>query len=165
MNEKKMFSLRKIEEADQEFLFEMQYQAIFVPKGTPSPDRAVLDDPSIRRYVEDWGRPGDFGLVAVDTETGEKLGAVWLRYFDSKSKGYGYVSDSIPELAIAVEYRRRGEGIGTVLLHALLEEMKGKTEAISLSVDLKNPAVRLYKRFGFVEYDSYGESMIMVCSL
>lgn len=165
MNEKKAFTLREIERADQDFLFDMQYQAIFVPAGTPPPDRAVLDDPGIRRYVENWGQPGDSGFIAEDTETGEKIGAVWLRYFDSANRGYGYVSDSTPELAIAVDYRRRGEGIGTALLHVLLEQMKGKAEAISLSVDLKNPAVRLYKRFGFIEYDSDGESMIMVCSL
>lgn len=48
----------------------------------------------------------------------------------------------------------RGQGIGTLLLQALLADAaQAGAAAVQLSVDLRNPARRLYQRLGFVALD------------
>ncbi len=57
-------------------------------------------------------------------------------------------------LAIVVDNHRRNQGIGQILLKALIELAKGqfKIELLHLEVYAKNPAIRLYSRLGFKEY-------------
>jgi len=155
------FHVREIQQSDQDFLFDMLYQAIYVPPGSPYPDRSVLEEPEIRRYAEKWGMEGDFGYIAVDSGSERPIGALWLRYFDSANRGYGYIGDDIPEMSIAVVPEKRGMGVGTALIDALLQYAAGRIKAISLSVDPGNPAIRLYKRFGFKECGTSGHSIIM----
>lgn len=73
------------------------------------------------------------------------------------------VSPNIPELAIAVLAAFRGQGIGHLLLEALmnLAGMQG-IERISLSVEIDNPAINLYRRHGFVPLAKNGNSLTMV---
>ena len=75
--------------------------------------------------------------------------------------GYGYISDSIPEIGIAVDCAKRNIGIGTALMTKLLKKTKESIKVISLSVQPTNPAVKLYKKFGFIEYSKAGDSIIM----
>lgn len=105
--------------------------------------------PVNRKYVEGWGRPGDAGDIAVD-HMEHPLGAAWYRLHPEKAPGYGFVSSTIPELTIGVRDTVRGQGIGQVLLQALIEvaQSQGYT-ALSLSVDRNNPARQLYERLGF----------------
>ena len=110
--------------------------------------RAVVENPGTARYVEGWGRHGDPSFVAVG-EGGEPLGAAWLRLLRGENRGYGYVDDETPEVAIAVRPGTRGAGIGTRLLRRLLEAAKPRYRAVSLSVRSGNPARRLYERMGF----------------
>ncbi len=107
----------------------------------------VKRNPALAIYVEGWGRDGDVGVVAMSG--GEPVGAGWVR----KLKGYGFVADDIPELAIATAHGSEGRGIGSAMLRALIAECTGTFRAISLSVRLENPAAKLYRRFGFVEVD------------
>ena len=145
---------------DQEFLYEMLYQSIYQPPGTPKLDRDIIHAPDIAKYVKDWGRPGDYALIALDAQ-GNQLGAVWLRYFSSDSRGYGYVSDDIPEIGIAVEEAQRGKGIGSLLLEELLNRTKQQVPSISLSVQTANPAMRLYEKFGFYVWNEADGAVIM----
>jgi len=153
-------TIRKAETTDQDFLFEMLYQSIYVPPNTPKPERSILQVPELSKYVNNWGQPGDYGLIALD-EKNCKIGAVWLRYFDKNHKGYGYICDDIPELGIAVDSKYRGKGVGANLLKTLLDETKSFVPVISLSVQIENPAKNLYARFGFVEASREGDSIIM----
>jgi len=57
--------LRPLLPSDQPFLWEMLYQALYVAPGSPPFVRAILDDPDIACYLKGWGRPGDWGLLAV----------------------------------------------------------------------------------------------------
>lgn len=161
MSIKKTYNIRVINSLDQDFLFEMLYQSIYVSPCNPPPDRDIINVPEIRKYVENWGKKGDYGLIATDLVTGNRLGAVWLRYFTKNNKGYGYISADIPELGISVDYGMRGYGIGTALLHEILLSTNKTVKSISLSVDPGNPAVKLYKRFGFTECGAAGTSIIM----
>jgi GNAT superfamily N-acetyltransferase len=77
----------------------------------------VKTQPELARYVQDWGRFGDMGFIACLEEV--SIGAVWLRLWSGSNRGFGYIDDTIPELAIAVLPEYRGQGIGTKLLRQI----------------------------------------------
>ncbi len=157
---KEKYQIQIADKNDQEFLYEMLYQSIYVEPDSPKPDRQIIDIPEISKYVANWGKQGDYALIALD-ENGTKIGAVWLRYFDVNNKGYGFINDQIPEIGIAVEEKSRGNGIGSFLLNEILKRTKNEIESISLSVQPNNPAMDLYSRFGFYECGKEGDSVIM----
>jgi ribosomal protein S18 acetylase RimI-like enzyme len=97
----------------------------------------------------DWGRVGDVGYVSFADMS--PIGAAWLRLWLGEEKGFGYVRDEIPELAIAVVPDFRGQGVGTKLLEQILNIAKMKYPAVSLSVRSNNPVLRLYERNGFLK--------------
>jgi ribosomal protein S18 acetylase RimI-like enzyme len=114
--------------------------------------KKAMQLPAMILFLENFGRAkGDFGFIA-ETEDKNLIGAVWARLFSAKNKGYGFVAEDIPELAIAVAPEFRGLGAGTKLLEQLIKEArKLKLPALSLSVYRKNPALKLYKRLGFID--------------
>lgn len=109
---------------------------------------SVQKQPYLTRYASGWGRVGDVGCVA--TKDTASIGAAWLRLWLEEEKGFGYVNDAIPELAMAVLPDCRGQGVGTQLLMQVLEVAKGRFPAVSLNVRADNPVVRLYERAGFI---------------
>lgn len=104
---------------------------------------SVQKQPYLARYASGWGRVGDVGCVA--TRDKALVGAAWLRLWVEEDKGFGYISDEIPELVMAVLPNCRGQGIGTQLLMKLLEVAKGRFPAVSLNVRGDNCVVRLYE--------------------
>ncbi len=141
--------IRAAEADDGPFLVEvLALAAAWRPGSTPPTAETVLSEPALARYVAGWPRPGDLGFVAVDN--GEPIGAAWWRYFDGEDHGYGYVAADVPELSIGVVEGRRGDGVGTALMVALLAEADQQgLDQLSLSVEAGNPALRLYERLGF----------------
>ena len=100
----------------------------------------------VYRYVLNWGRPGDDGVVAL--EGPHAYGAAWFRLFTAGEPGFGFVDEQTPELTIAVVPSRRGKGAGTELLQALLDRARADGyAAISLSTDKEQAG--FYERFGF----------------
>jgi len=71
---------------DEPFLWEMLYQAIYVPEGQTAPPRSVVRRPELARYVRGWGREGDCGFLAGDAAD-QPVGAVWLRLLRGENKG------------------------------------------------------------------------------
>ena len=139
----------------------MLYLAIFVPEGIPAPSRDILKAPDIAKYVQSWGKAGDYGLIAVESATQQPIGAIWLRFFSGTNPGYGYVADDIPELSMALLPEYRGQGVGTRLLGDLIASSTNH-RAISLSVDPANAALGLYERFGFRTVGASGTSVTML---
>ena len=141
----------------------MLYEAAFWRPDVPRPPLEVaLSDSRLARYLADWGRHGDMALVAEGSGT-EPLGAAWYRLLHSTEPGYGYVSAAVPEITIAVlvEYRRLG--YGSALLAALVEEARQSGfDALSLSVEPDNPAVRLYSRLGFEPVGHAVDALTMI---
>ncbi len=109
---------------------------------------AVQANPDLARYVKDWGRVGDIGIIAE--QEGQSIGAAWLRLWASDDRGYGYLNEDIPELAIALIPAYRGQGIGTALLTQTLALARDVFPAVCLSIRSDNPVLRLYERVGFV---------------
>ena len=152
--------IRPLTPADQPFLWECLYFAIYVPVGTPPPGLEILDRPDLSKYVADWGRPTDSGFLAFNPSTGVNLGAIWLRQFTANNAAYGFVAENIPELGMAVVPDFRGKGLGTKLMERVLAAKKHP--AISLSVSPKNPALKLYERFDFKKVGEKGDSWTML---
>jgi len=105
-------------------------------------------DIPLTRYVDNWGRPGDVAVIAHDT--GNRVGAAWLRRFTAAEPGYGFVDEQTPELTIAVVPSQRGRGLGRDLMDALLANARASGYAqVSLSVEKDSPAAAFYERYGF----------------
>ena len=156
--------IRSIRPDDEPFLGEMLYQALYVAAGEPPFPREIVEQPEIRRYVEGWGRPDDFGFVAEDEKTRQPVGAAWARLMTGDARGYGYVDEATPELTIAVLPEYRGGGVGRRLLERLLAASRSRYPALCLSVSAGNPAQRLYRRLGFEIVKASAESLTMKAS-
>jgi ribosomal protein S18 acetylase RimI-like enzyme len=121
-------------------------------------------DLPVARYVLNWGRPGDEGLVALDDAN--PVGAAWYRLFSRDEAGFGFVDESTPELTIAVVPSRRGKGFGHELMTGLLERARrAGYDALSLSVAKDSPAVSLYQRYGFRPVAEPDDALTMVAKL
>jgi RsiW-degrading membrane proteinase PrsW (M82 family) len=122
-------------------------------------------DPHSWRYLDGWQRAGDFGMIALDGET--PIGAAWARPLSGPSAGYGYVSDEIPEITLAIDGRFRNLGLGRLLLLALTDKARELgVPRLSLSVEDGNLfARRLYERLGFAVVGRNGGSDTMLLTL
>lgn len=132
---------------------------------TPERERLVrevtLDHPEIARYHLRWGRTGDLGVVAT---AGDVVGVCFCRLFTADDHGHGYIDERTPELAVAVRDDFRGRGLGTRLMTELARIARDEGYAhLSLSVDLDNPARRLYEGLGYdvVSADESGVRMVL----
>lgn len=151
--------IRRGGRGDVPFMKDMLRHAYYWRWGDP----ATADLPT-SRYVDNWGRPGDASMIALDD--GTSVGAAWYRVFSRSAPGYGFVDESVPELTIAVVPSRRGRGYGDELLEGLLERARQEGySALSLSVEKANPALRLYERFGFRPVGEVGNSVVMRADL
>ena len=128
-------------------------------KATPTGDQ-VLVDPRYAMYLAGWPRQGDHGLIA---EQDGPLGAAWYRTYTDASHGYGFISEDVPELSIAVIASRRHEGIGRRLLVDLIDASVAQgSSALSFSVCETKQARCLYESAGFVLVERNGTSWTMV---
>jgi GNAT superfamily N-acetyltransferase len=131
--------LRPVELRDVRFLRDMLRHAYYWRIDEDS-ERPVY------RYVQNWGRPGDAGVIALVGP--HPAGAAWYRLFGEDAHGFGFVDEKTPELTLAVVPSRRGKGVGKEMLTALLERAREEGhEAISLSASREQ--VAYYERFGF----------------
>ena len=157
-------SIRPLTKTDEPLLWEMLYQAIYVPESSKRPPRDIVYEPELAKYVQNWGCPGDIGWAALN-KAKQPIGAAWLRLLTGDNKGYGYIDDKTPELSIAVLPAYRGKGIGTSLLSRLLIETQSHFASISLSASPDNPALWLYRRLGFEVVGENDGSLTMKISL
>jgi ribosomal protein S18 acetylase RimI-like enzyme len=122
---------------------------------------ALEADIPLSRYVDNWGRPGDLAVIAH--ETGNRVGAAWLRVFRQSEPGYGFVDENTPELSIAVVPSRRRHGLGQELMDALLVAARAAGYgALSLSVEADSAAVGFYERNGFTPVREQDGGVVML---
>jgi GNAT superfamily N-acetyltransferase len=146
--------------ADEPFLWEMLYLALYVPLGKPPFPRSILEEPDIACYVHGWGQSGDWGLLACDG--GTPVGAIWLRQWTGDEKGYGFVRPEIPELSIALLPAYRNQGLGTRMIKTVIAMAQERFPGLSLSVVESSPARLLYESLGFVRVGQIMESLVML---
>ena len=156
--------IRAIADHEFQFLFDLLYEAAYIPEDMERPPRSFVHEPHVSRYVEDFGRKGDVAFVLVDGD--QLVGGIWSRLFLDAGRGHGFVDESTPELGMAVFDGYRGRGFGTQLMQRLIESLTGSGfEKVSLSVDRRNPALRLYARFGFEVVREKGNAYTMLKTL
>ena len=113
--------IRTIRNSEIPLLDDFLYEAVWQPDPRNPLPREVIRMPALRAYVEAFGaRPTDCCLVAE--VGGRVIGAAWSRCLH----GFGWVGEGIPELAVALLPPYRGRGIGTQLLRAMLDELRGR---------------------------------------
>lgn len=154
------YQIREIRASEYPILSDFLYEAIFIPEGMEKPPKSIIEKPELQLYIADFGKADDWCLVA---ETEDKIvGAVWARIMDD----YGHIDDKTPSLALSLYEEYRHLGIGTALMKAMLELLKGKGyKRTSLSVQKANYAVSMYRRAGFEVVDEREEEYIMICRL
>ncbi len=109
----------------------------------------VKNNINLARYAKDWDRVGDIGFIAIDQDL--PVGAAWIRVWSETDKGFGFIRSEVPELVVATIPEYRGNGIGTLLITTLLNDIKSTYPEVSLSVRQNNPAIKLYEKLGFAE--------------
>jgi ribosomal protein S18 acetylase RimI-like enzyme len=143
------YSISPLTQKDEPFLWQMLYEAAHMAKETNVTVEDVMNHPDLAKYVKNWGCKDDSGFVAIVKSSNQPVGAAWLRLLTGENKGYGYINDGTPELAVGILPEYRNQGIGTHLLTHLLAAAKTSYPSISLSTRATNPALTLYKRLGF----------------
>ncbi len=153
--------IRKIKNNELDFLSEMLYLALFVPKGEKPLPKEIIKIESINKYVKNWNKDKyDIALV-VETEN-QLVGAIWGRMFDENNKGFGFVDNGIPELSMSIKPEFQNKGIGVKMLYTIFSSyLKVGIKEVSLSVDKENYAYRLYKKVGFEVVEEAKTTFIM----
>lgn len=154
--------IRPVGPNDLDFLREMLVEAAFWRPETPAPDvTTALTRPDLSYLLSDWGRPGDAGSIAEADDA--SIGAAWYRLWTEAQHSYGFVDPATPELGIGVVALHRGCGVGTALLQTLLQTARdAQICRVSLSVEIDNPALRLYERVGFKRLERVEGAWTMV---
>ena len=147
--------LRPVDRQDTRFLRDMLRHA-YHWRIAEDPDRPLF------RYVQNWGRTGDAGVIAFAGPNA--YGAAWYRLFPASAAGFGFVDEQTPELTIAVVPSHRGHGGGAELLEALLERARADGyPRVSLSVEPGQTG--FYEKHGFREHGRDERTVTMVADL
>lgn len=158
--------IREIEPNEIGMLKDILYEAIYRPDTNSIIPKSILETPEMNAYINDFGcKEDDFCLVADLKD--KVIGAVWVRTFSDKIKGYGYFDNNTPVFVIALYKEYRNQGIGALIMTEMIKHLhcNGYKQA-SLNVKKANYAVKLYKKMGF---EIIGESeldylMLLKCS-
>jgi GNAT superfamily N-acetyltransferase len=147
--------LRPVDQQDTRFLRDLLRHA-YHWRMAQDPDLPVF------RYVQNWGRRGDAGVVAF--EGPNAYGAAWFRLFPSSAPGFAFVDEETPELTIAVVPSHRGHGTGSELLEALLA--RAREEGFSrISLSAEPGQTRFYEKHGFHELKREERTVTMAAEL
>ena len=153
-------TIRPIRREEFPLLADFLYDAIYRSDPSSPLPRQIVEHPSLRIYIADFGTLPDDRCLVAQAE-GHVVGMVWVRCI----RAYGYIGEGIPEFVLSVAAPCRGQGIGTRLMREMLQRLSaaGYPEA-SLSVQRRNPAVRLYRRLGFRTVKRTLEEYRLVCA-
>ncbi len=147
------FRIRPLGKSDQDFLWDILYEALWDPPAGPRRPRGVLENPVIAAYVADWGSsPHDLGFI-IETEQGERVGAVWSRLLVPPLAGGAFLDSDTPQLGIALLPTFQGRGLGETLLRHHLAASAARYDRMTLGVHPANRrAIQLYERCVFERY-------------
>lgn len=154
------YIIRDMKPEEYPLLSDFLYEAIYIPEGTKKPARSIIHQPELALYVENFGQANDICLAA--DVNGKVAGAIWVRIMND----YGHVDEDTPSLAMALFEEYRNQGIGTMLMNAMLQRLKqAGYRQVSLSVQKANYAIRMYEKAGFRTVRENPEECVMVREL
>ncbi|RZU02553.1 GNAT family N-acetyltransferase [Rivibacter subsaxonicus] len=158
-----MLRFRPLVAADQPQLWHWLHVALWDPPPAGLRPIEVLEVPGVRIYAEDWGRPGDVGVVAqVD---GVDAGACWMRLLPA-GVGLASMDEQTPQLGIALLPPFQHRGHGRPLMQAALAAARQAGHArVALTVHPQNPAQQLYESCGFRKIELRSTYHLMVADL
>lgn len=152
------YIIRKMESCEYPLLADFLYEAIFQRDEQNLLPKSIINEPSLKIYIEDFGQKKDDYCLCAGVNK-KIIGAVWVRNI----AGYGSVDDSTPEFSISLFKEFRGYGIGTNLMKKMLEYLKNAGyKKTSLAVQKDNYALSMYLSVGFQIIDENSEEYIMV---
>lgn len=156
--------IRPLLSQEHSILREFLHLAIFLEDGDSDLPMKIIDEPSLIKYIKEFGKKDDICLVA---EVNSKIiGAIWTRLFDGEHKGYGYYDDTTPELSMSVKEEFRGKRVGNTLLSSMKGLLKEQSyNQVSLSVSKNNFATNLYIKFGFIVIEERETDYLMLLNL
>jgi [ribosomal protein S18]-alanine N-acetyltransferase len=156
-----IITIVELEASVHSFLEDFLFEAIYIPDGSPPPDKSIIFQPDLYCYIKDFGRKHDLGFIIEANN--KPVGAIWTRIFSEEQKGYGFVNNKTPELSMAINPDFRNQGFGTQLLEKMLFKLQESDyKKVSLSVDKRNFAYQIYLKFGFQEHQIEGNTVVMV---
>ena len=162
--EQNFAEIREMKPDEYEFLREMLYEAIYFADENQKLPKSVVFEPHLSKYVDNFGRHGDFAFVLIIEN--DLVGAIWTRLFPETDKSYGFINEETPELSMAIKENYRNKGFGSQLIAKMFEKLKTNDfEKVSLSVDKQNRAVNLYRKFGFETISEKGTAFTMLKKL
>ena len=155
--------LRESKPSDIQFMREMLYEAVF---WRPNPDKPAFEEglayPGVNHALVDWGaKEGDTAVITlVDSMP---AGAAWYRFYTDDNCIRGYINETTPVIAIAVQNDYQRQGIGGQMLEWLISQAsKHNIQKLSLMVSKDNHALKLYRKCGFLEHADTGDSLLML---
>ena len=155
------YCIREIRMQEIPLLEDFLYEAIFIPEGVNPPPKSIIKNEDLQVYIRDFGLFRDDRCLVAEIG-GKIVGAVWSRIM----RDYGHIADDTPSLAMSLYKEYRNQGIGTELLRQMLQLLcREGYEKVSLSVQKKNYAAKMYLKAGFVVIKETPEEYIMVCNL
>lgn len=142
-------NLRPIEEADMVFLKHLYATTRLDEMAYSGWDDAAIDTflahqfDTQHRYYQAHFPDAEFLLIERDGQSAGRLYLLWE-------------ASNLQIIDIALLPSLRGQGLGSALLHALIERADTAGLSIGLHVETYNPAQRLYQRLGFDVVDESG---------
>lgn len=117
------------------------------------------EHPDTEINIKGWNCQTEPGVIA-QTETGESVGAAWLRNLPELGHSVG---EYLPEIAIAVSPDHRRKGVAERLMNELYRKcFEQGILRIALGVHCDNlPAIRLYEKQGWKQDGVFKEYVMM----
>lgn len=142
---------RKLREVEYDLLPIFMYNAVIHPEDELLSTDVVYEK-QYYKYIEDFGKEGDFALVCEDD--GRVSGIIWIRTFKKTDESFAYIDDQTPELTLSVLAGYNEQAIGKELLELLFNELKIRGyKQVSVSIAEDNEIFDVYELVGFTEYE------------
>lgn len=161
----KKLKIRELNSKEYSVLEDFLYEAIFQTDENNLLPRSIIEQPSIKVYIDNFGKKKDDYCLVAEIEN-RIVGAVWIRILADEIRGYGNVDKETPEFAISILKEYRQKGIGTLLMNEMIKYLKHNGyKNTSLSVDKKNYAAKMYQKLGFEIIENRETDYLMLLKL
>jgi GNAT superfamily N-acetyltransferase len=150
----KRIALRPIGAEDKAFLYQVyastREEELAVTNWSDTQKEAflIMQFEAQHRYYQEHYRDAAFEMILLDEQP---IGRLYLARWP----------DELRIVDIALLPRYRGQGLGSAILTAILNEGRRLRLPVRVHVELFNPALRLYTRLGFRQIADKGVYLLM----